>query len=103
MNRPTYERPAIVRHQMGLMNKFGRMDTVKPLTHVDGVAIDALVAEHGSPLFVFSQRTLITIAASASPRAAASFTESRSASGIAATTFPGCVHGNAAITMSSTG
>lgn len=56
---PTYERPGIVRHQSGLMNKFGRQTTVKPLTHVDGVPIADLVAEHGSPLFVFSQRTLI--------------------------------------------
>ena len=60
MNRPTYERPGIVRHQMGLMNKFGRMDTVRPLTHIDGVSIDSLVAEHGSPLFVFSQRALVS-------------------------------------------
>ncbi len=57
---PTYERPGIVRHQMGLMNKFGRQTTVKPLTHIDGVAIADLVAEHGSPLFVFSQRTLVS-------------------------------------------
>ncbi|MBK6465234.1 MAG: diaminopimelate decarboxylase [Myxococcales bacterium] len=41
------------------MNKFGRQTTVKPLTHVDGVPIADLVAEHGSPLFIFSQRTLI--------------------------------------------
>jgi diaminopimelate decarboxylase len=59
VNRPTYERPGIIRHQMGLMNKFGRQDGVRPITHVDGVAIDDLVAEHGSPLFVFSQRTLV--------------------------------------------
>jgi diaminopimelate decarboxylase len=59
MSKPVYERPGIVRHQMGLMNKFGRQDGVRPLTHIDGVAIDALVAEHGSPLFVFSQRALV--------------------------------------------
>jgi diaminopimelate decarboxylase len=45
---------------MGLMNKFGRTATgVKPQTHVDGVSIESLVAEHGSPLFVYSQRTLV--------------------------------------------
>jgi diaminopimelate decarboxylase len=54
-----YERPGIVRHQMGLMNKFGRQDPLRPMTHIDGVAIADLVAEHGSPLFVFSQRTLV--------------------------------------------
>jgi len=59
MKLSLYERPSIVRHQMGLMNKFGRQDGVRPITHVDGVAIADLVAEHGSPLFVFSQRTLV--------------------------------------------
>lgn len=58
--KPTYERPGIVRHQMGLMNKFGRLDATRPLTHIDGVAIEDLVREHGSPLFVFSQRTLVS-------------------------------------------
>lgn len=58
--RPLYERPIIRRHQMGLMNKFGRATTgMKPQTHVDGVPIDRLVAEHGSPLFVYSQRSLV--------------------------------------------
>jgi diaminopimelate decarboxylase len=60
VNQPTYERPGIVRHQMGLMNKFGRQSAMRPLTHIDGVSIEQLVAEHGSPLFVFSQRTLIS-------------------------------------------
>ncbi|WP_437328119.1 diaminopimelate decarboxylase [Sorangium sp. So ce381] len=59
MNSPVYESPSIVRHQMGAMNKFGRLQGVRPLTHIDGVAIADLVAEHGSPLFVFSQRTLV--------------------------------------------
>jgi diaminopimelate decarboxylase len=58
-SKPVYERPSIVRHQMGLMNKFGRQDAIRPLSHVDGVAIADLVAEYGSPLFVFSQRTLV--------------------------------------------
>jgi diaminopimelate decarboxylase len=54
-----YERPGIIRHQMGLMNKFGRQDGVRPVTHVDDVPIANLVAEYGSPLFIFSQRTLV--------------------------------------------
>lgn len=59
MDKPLYERPTIVRHQMGLMNKFGRQQMLQPLTEIDGVKIADLVAEHGSPLFVFSQRTLV--------------------------------------------
>ncbi|WP_437744826.1 hypothetical protein WMF39_07295 [Sorangium sp. So ce1504] len=60
MNSPVYESPSIVRHQMGAMNKFGRLQGVRPLTHIDGVAIADLVAQHGSPLFVFSERTLVS-------------------------------------------
>jgi diaminopimelate decarboxylase len=59
MSRLAYERPAILPHRMGAMNKFGRQDGVRPVTHVDGVAVADLIAEHGSPLFVFSQRTLV--------------------------------------------
>jgi len=59
MSKPLYERPSLVRHQMGMMNKFGRVQGTKPLTHIDGVAVADLVAQHGSPLFVFSQSTLI--------------------------------------------
>src|ERR1700730_15920501 len=59
MSKPIYERPSLVRHQMGMMNKFGRLQGTKPLTHIDGVAVADLVAQHGSPLFVFSQSTLV--------------------------------------------
>lgn len=59
MSKPLYERPSLVRHQMGMMNKFGRVQGAKPLTHIDGVAVADLIAQHGSPLFVFSQSTLI--------------------------------------------
>lgn len=59
MSKPLYERPSLVRHQMGMMNKFGRLQGTRPLTHIDGVAVSDLVAQHGSPLFVFSQQTLV--------------------------------------------
>lgn len=59
MIAPAYERPSIVRHQMGAMNKFGRLEGMRPLTHIDGAAVADLVAAHGSPLFVFSERTLV--------------------------------------------
>ena len=57
--RPAYERPTLLRHQMGLMNKFGRAQAQKPLTHIDGVSVDELIARHGSPLFVFSEQSLV--------------------------------------------
>jgi diaminopimelate decarboxylase len=43
---------------MGAMNKFGRLEGMRPLTHIDGAAVADLVAQHGSPLFVFSERAL---------------------------------------------
>ncbi len=56
--KPAYERPHLVRHQLGMMNKFSRVQAMKPKTHIDGVPISELVEQYGSPLFVFSQRTL---------------------------------------------
>ena len=58
--KPRYERPVLVRHQSGLMNKFGRVRTMQPQTHIDGVAVKDLVAAYGSPLFVFSEKTLVS-------------------------------------------
>jgi diaminopimelate decarboxylase len=57
--RPVYERPSLMRHQIGLMNKFGRQQPARPMTEIDGVSVEALIAQYGSPLFVFSERTLI--------------------------------------------
>ena len=54
-----YERPGIVRHQVGALNKFGQRRGPRVQTHIDGVAIADLVAQYGSPLFVFSERTLV--------------------------------------------
>jgi diaminopimelate decarboxylase len=59
VNTVAYERPSIMRHQMGAMNKFGRLSGMRPLTHIEGVSVAALVEEHGSPLFVFSERALV--------------------------------------------
>ena len=55
-----YERPLLVRHQMGMMNKYSRTQAMRPLTHIDGVAVDDLVAAYGSPLFVFSEKVLVS-------------------------------------------
>lgn len=59
MSKPSYERPAIVRHAMGMMNKLGRALAQRPMTHIDGVSIDELSTRYGSPVFVFSERTLV--------------------------------------------
>ncbi len=59
MTKPPYERPTLVRHQMGMMNKFGRAQAMQPLESIDGVSIEELVATYGSPLFVFSEADLV--------------------------------------------
>ena len=59
MSLPPYEPPSLVRHQPGFMNKFSRLQGREPLTHLDGVSVEALIAAYGSPLFVFSERTLV--------------------------------------------
>ena len=58
--KPTYEKPIIKKLQMGMMNKFGRSPAYarKVRADIDGVTIDHLVEHYGSPLFVYSERTL---------------------------------------------
>jgi diaminopimelate decarboxylase len=58
--KPAYEKPVIKKLHTGLMNKFGRSPAYmrKVRREIDGVAIEDLVAKFGSPLFVYSERTL---------------------------------------------
>jgi diaminopimelate decarboxylase len=58
MDKPTYERPVIVRNTIGTMNKVGRRADLASGAIIDGVSVDALCREFGSPLFVFSERKL---------------------------------------------
>ncbi len=58
--RKPYEKPIIRKLQTGTLNKFGAspqyMRQVRPA--LEGVPIEELVTRFGSPLFVFSERTL---------------------------------------------
>jgi len=56
--RLPYEKPVILRHQTGLANKFGAGVARPTLAAVDGVSAQDLLQQYGSPLFVFSERTL---------------------------------------------
>lgn len=58
MNKLPYERPAIMRQIDGHMNKVGRPAPARPFDEIDGVKVEDLVAQYGSPLFVFSERTM---------------------------------------------
>jgi diaminopimelate decarboxylase len=55
-----YESPVITKLQGGVMNKFGRSPAYarKVCSAIDGVAIDDLVAQYGSPLFVYSEQRI---------------------------------------------
>jgi diaminopimelate decarboxylase len=53
-----YEKPSIVRHHGGIGNRIGGRAGHRYVDNIDGVTIDSLVERFGSPLFVFSERTL---------------------------------------------
>lgn len=53
-----YESPVIQQMNGGLMNKFGTRTAYEPVKLIDGVSVQSLMAEYGSPLFVLSERTL---------------------------------------------
>ena len=53
-----YERPTIRKLNAGALNKFGPRSGARPVSDLDGVRVDELVARFGSPLFVLSERQL---------------------------------------------
>jgi diaminopimelate decarboxylase len=53
-----YERPVIVRHAMGGMNKFGAQPALRVHDRFESIPVADLVAQYGSPLFLFSERLL---------------------------------------------
>lgn len=58
--KKAWEKPVILRLESGYLNKFGSspMYSRKVRTDIDGATIDSLVERFGSPLFVFSERTM---------------------------------------------
>ncbi|MBT3222511.1 MAG: diaminopimelate decarboxylase, partial [Proteobacteria bacterium] len=60
MNRQltAYEPPSIQRHRSGAMNKMGAIPALRHEDRIDGLAVADLLEEYGSPLFVYSQRTI---------------------------------------------
>jgi diaminopimelate decarboxylase len=60
MSIKNYEKPLILKAQTRMSNKFGASPSYARKTRgsIDGVSIDRLVSEYGSPLFVFSESTL---------------------------------------------
>ena len=58
MEKQRYERPVIKRLETEMPNKFGSRLERAPKTHIDGVAVKELISNHGSPLFVISEKTI---------------------------------------------
>ncbi len=58
MSKLRYERPVIMKLETGMPNKFGTRTEYQPMTHIDGVAVNSLIKEYGSPLFVISEQTI---------------------------------------------
>jgi len=58
MEKQQYERPLIKRLESKIPNKFGAKPNLVPITHIDEVAVKDLISEHGSPLFVISEKMI---------------------------------------------
>ncbi len=58
MEKKQYERPVLKPLNTGIMNKFGSRTDYAPMTHIDGVVVKDLIARHGSPLFVISEKKI---------------------------------------------
>lgn len=56
--RKPWIKPLLTQHRAGVMNKFGATRSNFYQSDVDGVDIASLMATHGSPLFILSEKTL---------------------------------------------
>jgi len=54
MEKKPYSKPTIIRHSIGILNKFGRPPATVPLSRIEGFAVQELVEKYGSPLFVLA-------------------------------------------------
>ena len=53
-----WQRPTISPHRSGIVNKFGAARHGEHQSSIDGIEIDRLIEQYGSPLFVLSERKL---------------------------------------------
>lgn len=58
MDKLKYEKPVISKITAGVPNKFGLPARQKIIGEIDGVPVEKLISEYGSPLFVFSEKTI---------------------------------------------
>jgi len=53
-----YDKPTIIKHSLGLVNKFGKVSSASPHGSIDGFLLSQLIEQYGSPLWVVSEATL---------------------------------------------
>jgi len=58
MEKLRYERPIIKKLNSGFINKFGTQTKNEVVTHLEGASVKELILEHGSPLFVVSEKQI---------------------------------------------
>jgi len=58
MSKLLFERPTITRLTPGVPSKHGVGTAIAPMPFIDGVKVDDLMDKYGSPLYVFSERTI---------------------------------------------
>lgn len=58
MEKLKYEKPVITKITAGIPNKFGLPVKLKTVQQIDGIGVDRLMDEYGSPLFVLSEKTI---------------------------------------------
>ena len=58
MGKIKFERPVINRISAGVPDKFGMGTAIQPISHIEEVAVQDLLEQYGSPLFVISEKTI---------------------------------------------
>ena len=58
MEKLKFERPVITRISAGVPDKFGMGTQIQPISHIDDIAVQDLLEQYGSPLFVISEKTI---------------------------------------------
>ena len=58
MEKLPFERPVIQKINAGLPSKFGIKSQIEPITHIDGISVETLIKEFGSPVYIISESTI---------------------------------------------
>lgn len=58
MEKKRYERPVIKRLEPGVPAKFGRPQKPEVKSEIDGVSVESMVQQFGSPLYVYSEKQI---------------------------------------------